>query len=921
VLSSGEDAVLAAVTGGRATPIGREPELALLLAFLDRPDGARALALYGGPGIGKTTLWEAAIAVARGSGCRVLAARASGAEARLAFAAVIDLLDDVGADELDALPAPQRRALDVVVLRADPIGPPPEMRAIALGLLNVLRGAAGARPLVIAIDDVQWLDPHSLDVLTFVARRLETPAVRYLLSTRPGRASPLEHAIGPPVARLDVGPLSLGATRQLLHDRLGLSLPRPLLRRLVDSTMGNPLFALEVGRTLTDGELPGVGDDLPVPDTVEDLLGTRVGRLPERVRRLLLAVALSQDPTVSQLQAIADPGTLDEAVEASILVLDGHRVRAAHPLIAAAAKKRSRPAARRELHFELSRVVADDELRARHLALAADAPDRTLARTIAAAADAANARGAWQAAAELGEHALRLTPADDPERPKRAFDVGITLATVGEKQRLAKLLEAELEPLPPGPDRARLWLLMPGVVDNNDAILEYFERALDESRSDPALHAAVLGNLSFNATAIRVEQIREAEEWAEQALEPSRADPEIERSVLYALAKARGLRGRPFDDLCERFLAISDSATYILAWPERIKGLRLTWRGELDDAREVFAWLLALAEERGDVQGYANVRIHSCDLELRAGLWDRASQLLEDWADPAEQELIVWPAFERSQANLAAGRGFAAEAKRWAAEELDRARSNRVPFHELEAHRILGLASLVAHEPGAAVESLRSVWEHAERVGVEEPGLFPVAPDLVEALVELGGLDEATRVTGRLCVLSKDQQHPWGLATAKRCEGTIALATGYGEHAVRALEQAAAEYDLLGLRFDRARSLLALGRGQRRHRKWGAARRTLEAAEAAFTAMGSPGWAEEARTELARVGARRPQPSGELTPAERRVAELAGDGLANKEIAQALFVSVKTVEGHLSHVYAKLGVRSRAQLARRLVQG
>ena len=138
---------------------------------------------------------------------------------------------------------------------------------------------------------------------------------------------------------------------------------------------------------------------------------------------------------------------------------------------------------------------------------------------------------------------------------------------------------------------------------------------------------------------------------------------------------------------------------------------------------------------------------------------------------------------------------------------------------------------------------------------------------------------------------------------------------------MQALEQAAAEYDRLGLRFDAARSLLALGRAQRRHRKWGAARRTLEAAEAAFGELGSPGWAEEARAELSRVGARRPQPSGQLTPAERRVAELAADGLANKEIAQALFLSVKTVEGHLSHVYAKLGVRSRAKLARRLSQG
>jgi DNA-binding CsgD family transcriptional regulator len=912
--------MVAAVAGGQATPVGREPELDVLRGFLEGRNGARALVLLGGPGIGKTTLWEAGVAIARRRGCRVVAARASGADARLAFAALIDFLDEVDDGERDVLPPPQRRALEIAVLRADPVGPPPELRAIALGLLNVLRGLTDRRPLLIAIDDTQWLDSHSLDVLTFVAPRLETPSVRFLLARRPGRASPLEHAIGPPLERLEVGPLSLGATRELLRDRLGLSLPRSLLRRLVDATMGNPLFTLEVGRTLAGGELPGLGQDLPVPETVEDLLGTRIGGLPGPVRRLLLAVALSQDPTVSQLQAIAAPGAFEKAVGANVLVVDGGRVRAAHPLIAAAAKKRSRPVERRELHFELSRVVADEELRARHVALAAEAPDAELAATIAAAGRSASARGAWQAAVELGEHALRLTPADDPERAKRAFYMVGTLATVGKGKRARKLLNAELQSTTAGPDRARLWLLMPVAVDDNDELLTYFERALQESRSDPPLHAAVLGNLSFNATAIRVAQIREAEEWAEQALEPSRADPEIERSVLYALAKARALRGRPFDDIRERFHAISDAAPYILAWPERIAGLRHMWRGEVDLARGVFAGLLVLADERGDVQGEAHVRTHLCELDLRAGKWEPAAALLDEWS-VSEQEVMGHPVFERYQAHLAAGRGLAAEAERWATEELDRARAISVPFHELDAHRTFGLANLIAHRPEQAAESLRGVWQHCEREGVEEPGVFPVASDLVEALVELGELEDARQVTSRLRVLSAAQKHPWGLATAKLCEGTIGLASGYGQQPVRALEQAAADYDQLGLRFDAARSLLALGRAQRRHRKWGAARRTLEAAESAFTDLGSAGWVEEVRAELGRVGARRPQPEGELTPAERRVADLAADGLANKEIAQALFVSVKTVEGHLSHVYAKLGVRSRAQLARRLSPG
>jgi DNA-binding CsgD family transcriptional regulator len=205
------------------------------------------------------------------------------------------------------------------------------------------------------------------------------------------------------------------------------------------------------------------------------------------------------------------------------------------------------------------------------------------------------------------------------------------------------------------------------------------------------------------------------------------------------------------------------------------------------------------------------------------------------------------------------------------------------------------------------------------REGVEDPGVFPVAPDLVEALADLRELDEALAVADRLEGLARRQEHPWGLASAKRCRAVVRLASAtYDEGAALALGEAAADYGRLGLRFDRARCLLSLGRAQRRLKQWGAARDALERAGAAFDELGSTGWARRARMELARVGARRPRQSGELTPTERGVVELAAQGLANKEIAQALYLSVHTVEVHLSRAYAKLGVRSRAQLAGRL---
>jgi DNA-binding CsgD family transcriptional regulator len=202
---------------------------------------------------------------------------------------------------------------------------------------------------------------------------------------------------------------------------------------------------------------------------------------------------------------------------------------------------------------------------------------------------------------------------------------------------------------------------------------------------------------------------------------------------------------------------------------------------------------------------------------------------------------------------------------------------------------------------------------------VDEPGAFPVAPDLVEALVEVRENERAKLVTDRLRRLAEETRHPWGLATATRCAGLIRLAGArYDEQAAAALLQTTDDYGRLGLRFDQARTLLSLGRAARRLKKWGAARQSLEQAVAAFDELGSAGWADDARAELSRVSARKPRAPGGLTPTEERVAVLAADGLSNKEIAAALFVTVHTVEVHLSHAYAKLGVHSRAQLARRL---
>jgi DNA-binding NarL/FixJ family response regulator len=270
----------------------------------------------------------------------------------------------------------------------------------------------------------------------------------------------------------------------------------------------------------------------------------------------------------------------------------------------------------------------------------------------------------------------------------------------------------------------------------------------------------------------------------------------------------------------------------------------------------------------------------------------------------------------RLHAVLAAETGIPADAKRWAAALMSDDSGHVQGWDRLEAARAVGLAALFDRDAAGAVESLGAVWEHTRREHVDDPGAFPVAPDLVEALVESGDVGSANDVAHRLRRLATRQQHPWGLASAKRCAAMVGLADGYSDEAAAALDEAAAANGELGLKFDRARTLLFLGRVQRRFKKRAGARHSLQAAEAQFQECGCSGWATRAQAELARVSGRRSGSEGDLTPGERQVVDLAAEGLSNNEIASRLFVTVSTVEAHLSRAYVKLGVRSRAQLGR-----
>ncbi len=889
--------------------IGRDQELEELERFLDGgPE--RTLVLAGPPGIGKTTVWEAGLAVAARHGHRVLVTRSSSEESGLGYAGLADLLDGVDLGQVQPLAAPQRRSLDVALLRreqAEPI----DARAVGAGLLTVLRRLAVTEPLLVAVDDLPWLDPATLAALTFAARRLEHAPVRFLLASRRDRPTRPEVALERGgLRRLRLEPLSLGATRRLLSARLGLALPRRALRRLHETAAGNPLFALELGRVLAESDPLWIGEEVPLPATLEELLRERVAGLARGVRRTVLAVALEGGARLGELSPVVEPGAIAEAVDLGVLTVERDRVRLSHPLLGAVVRRSAPAGDLGELHRELAAVVEGKERRARHLALATSAPDEAVAATVSSAAARAATRGAAADAVELSGHALRLTQPDAPHRAERLVELCEHLSTVGEHGQVRELLAPEIGGLPPGPPRVRARLLLCDASPDYADVEAQLTAALTECGGDRELRATVLALRAIVLAVGRVEGIGEAEALVAEALESGDVPvPRGAPSPLFALAWLRILRGRPIDDLVSPDRLAGAGVTHIYYGLERLVGIRHSWRGELAQADATFRRLLALADERGESESYVAMRVQLCELALRTGDWAAAAGSLEEWSPADVEAADVHSAFLRCRALLAARRGFAAEAARFANEATAAATAAGVRWQELEAKRAEGIAALLAGEPDRAVESLGAVWEHTTREGIDEPGAFPVAPDLVEALVQVGSLDEAQAVTKRLGRLSREQEHPWGRASAARCRG---LVRGTPEP----LREAADAFERLGLRFDRARVLLALGQLERRSRHWGAAREALGHALSAFEEMDSPGWAEAVRSELGRIGGRRP--STGLSETEARLAALVAAGRTNKQIAAALHLSEKTVEANLTRIFRKQGVHSRTELAHTL---
>ena len=917
-----------AVGGLGARVVGREPELARIHDLLQDDSGARALVVTAGPGMGKTTIWDVAVEAARERRLRVLAARPSSAEARLSFAGLIDLLDGVALDELDVLPPPQRRALAVVLLRAEPLGAPPEPHAIRVGFLNALRALAADGPLLVAVDDAHWLDPASAEALAFAARRIGGEPVRLLVTRRHPSPVGVDRALADiPTEPLELGPLSVGAARSLLHERLALELPRQLLRRIVDAALGNPLFILEAARALGPASSLEPAAPLPVPESLRELVAGRIAGLAPQGRRALLAAASLRHPTAELVDAASSAAGRAEAENAGLLRAERGLVAFAHPLYASAVYATATPARRRLLHATLAELVTEPEERVRHLALAADGPDEAVARALEAAAERTRARGAWESAGDLLEQAGALTP---PEREDVAQRRSVRAAEyrlrTGDRGRAGALLEDVLAASPASSTRSDALRLLAEIRYSENSFADA-ARLLEEALShveDAAQSVTIELSLSY----VRFGHLgdsADADVHAERGLEQARllGDRALLGAALGVRAMVDHLLGRGADPReVERALELEDGSVPIPfpLRPSAIAALLALYEGRLAEARERLTALRAALVDTGDEADLAYVLSWTTWLETLSGAFTAAESLADDAlayaALTGSETSRGWALAQR--ALVRAHRGEEAAARSDAAEAAAIARAVGYQPPRLWIAKALGLLELSLGDAEATLAAVATSTEAVEADGIVELlGAYSL-PEALEALIALGRLERAGRLLEGFESRARELDRAWALAAAGRCRGLLLAARGDLDGAAEAVERALADHARLGMPFELARTLFVQGQVQRRRREKRAPRETLEQALALFEQLGARLWVARTRSELARIGGRQPTPASQLTPTERRVVELVADGLSNKEVAGTLFVAVSTVERHLTHAYAKLGVHSRTQLARRL---
>ncbi len=905
--------------------LGREGPVADLDRFIrglaTRPG---VLVIEGEAGIGKTLLWQAAVDAAAERGYRVLVARPAESETSLAYSGLADLLTHADEACLEGLPVPQRRALEIALHLSEPTGRSLEPRAIFAAFGGIVRSLSLDGPVLVAVDDQQWLDASSLSALEFASRRLGDARVGILTTARRALDADMGQRRGLPgaaVLRLDA--LSPGVLYQLIKARVGLSLPRPTVLRVHRTTGGNPFFALELARVLLAAGLPGASEVWPVPDDLREMVAARVERLPQSARSALLAIAAGAHHPISGFS----PSDLNASELAGIVTIaPSGRVRFAHPLFASAIYENATVDVRRRVHAELAAEDGDPEERARHRALACTAADEEVAGLLDEAAAIARARGAPDVAAELAERSSALTPLDRPERTwRRRITAAEHHLHAGDLERARALLVELVERLGPIGSRSSALRLLGEVcyrLRYLDDAMRNLREAIAAAEGDLALRARAELDLAF-VLFYSFGSFEEARATAHRALVAAAqlGDAVFLGSALAGCALADFVCGYGLDeDKLAQALSLEDfdEPIPIDIRPSLLAGLAFIQTDQLDRARAVLEPLCARLVDRGEESDLPDVLALLGRLECLAGNLAKAEQLADQGYELARQagsdSLAAHTKAVRALVDAYAGR--IDETRAAAGEAIELAGRSGRHLAGFWASTALGLLEVSLGRDESAVATLGHSLDLVEENGLAEPSRCSFLPDAIEALVRLGELDRADNLTTLLEARGRELDRRWAIVTGARCRALVLAGRGDVVAGLAALERTLPQLLTLGMPLELARTLIVKGQLERRRKHKRAARESLRRAQGLCEEMGATLWAERACSELARIA--RVREDDDLTETESRIAALAAGGLTNREIAATACLSQKTVEANLSRVYRKLGVRSRAGLGVRL---
>ncbi|MGD0933844.1 MAG: AAA family ATPase [Streptosporangiaceae bacterium] len=911
--------------------VGRSAECELLRRLIAgaREESAGVILLRGEPGIGKTSLLTFTADAA--DGFRVLQIQGHESEIEIPFAGLSWLLESL-TGLLGQLPPVQAEALAGALQLGPAAGSGGERLAVATATLTLLAAAADAQPLLVAVDDGQWLDVPSLEAIVFAARRLQAEAIAVVITARPAVDVPAEvNRLLEALPEHTVPRLAPDAARELLAAQQAGLAPEVLAGRIAEAA-GNPLALLELPAP-GDGGLPV--EPLRIGKRLEQAFGRRIATMPPPTRQAMLLVAAADAASDVLSQALAQdglsPADLEPAETAGLLVSERGAVRFQHPLVRSALYQSATATQRRAAHRVLASVFGAlstpraQERHAWHLAAAAVGPDEEVAAALDAAADAAAARRSYATAMDVQERAAWLSwPGDD--RAGRLMKAATMSFPAGRVQAGLPLLDQVLEET--GNWRLRteaqhcrcrilMWAGQP--VAGRDLLIA---EANQVEPRDPAWSAIMRAHAALTSATLGDQRLAAAE--GQRAVELLAGLPDsltmpalVVRALTLAVsgpvAEARSLLARSEEPLqvwdpldIDQILLAAAVAWSLLEEP----GESMRWfERAVGAAREASAvgllpfqlsWL-ALAQWRG-------------------GKWPAAYANAHDGLALAEE--TGWrtqlPHSLAALATIEAAMGRAESCREHAAQAVALGRQTGVAIIEAHAAIALALLELGTGDAVAAVRHLEFVAGFAADHELGDPVLLNWAGDLAEALDRSGDRERARTVGELVAAEAERTGRPTESAVAARCR---ALLAGDDEAAEEAFAEAFGWHARADQPFQEARTRLQHGELLRRRRRRADARAELTAALALFEQLGAEPWAARARSELRATGVTaRPRHPGQqqLTPQELRVALVVADGATNAEAAARLFLSAKTVEYHLSGAYRKLGIRSRGKLVRAL---